>query len=215
MILVHSHLCTRPNTPLLSIYSRAAHGLGVGRLIISPVIVPRTSAGNFSAAATGMPSESSSDPIQQQLKVFSCLTIMLFAHTGKTTSLVDWIPTFKCHSIAVASRSINARCYETERASRSCRRSRSTLKLQRILRFGDIKEGVCTAINDLACSSCYQPAPIPAGLLDRVIPVAPANWISACPLTHPFNAFPQRSSPYKKPKNNAHSVRSYVFSFPR
>lgn len=133
------------------------------------------------------------DPIQQQLKVFSCLTIMLFAHTGKTTSLVDWIPTFKCHSIAVASRSINARCYETERASRSCRRSRSTLKLQRISRFGDIKEGVCTAINDLACSSCYQPAPIPAGpgLLDRVIPVAPANWISACPLTHPFNAFPQ------------------------
>lgn len=106
---------------------------------------------------------STSDPIQQQLKVFSCLTIimMLFAHTGKTTSLVDWIPTFKCHSIAVASRSINARCYETERASRSCRRSRSTLKLQRISRFGDIKEGVCTAINDLACSkllsACAHP----------------------------------------------------------
>lgn len=162
MILLHSHLLrTRPNTPLMSIYSRAAHGLGVGRLIISPVIVPRTSAENFSAAATGMPSESSSDPIQQQLKVFSCLTIMLFAHTGKTTSLVDWIPTFKCHSIAVASRSINARCYETERASRSCRRSRSTLKLQRISRFGDIKEGVCTAINDLACSkllsACAHP----------------------------------------------------------
>lgn len=51
MILVHSHLRTRPNTPLMSIYSRAAHGLGVGRLIISPVIVPRTSTGNFSAAA--------------------------------------------------------------------------------------------------------------------------------------------------------------------
>lgn len=190
MILVHSHLRTRPNTPLMSIYSRAAHGLGVGRLIISQSLCLELPPGTFPQRPC-LPS--TSDPIQQQLKVFSCLTIMLFAHTGKTTSLVDWIPTFKCHSIAVASRSINARCYETERASRSCRRSRSTLKLQRISRFGDIKEGVCTAINDLACSSCqcYQPAPIPAGLLDRVIPVAPANWISACPLTHPFNAFPQ------------------------
>lgn len=102
---------------------------------------------------------STSDPIQQQLEVFSCLTIMLFAHTGKRH--LWWILTFKCHSIAVASRSINARCYETERASRSCRRSRSTLKLQRISRFGDIKEGVCTAINDLACSkllsACAHP----------------------------------------------------------
>lgn len=55
----------------MSIFSRAAHDhLGLGRLIISPVIVPRTSAGNFSAAA--MPS--SSDPIQQQLEVFSCIS---------------------------------------------------------------------------------------------------------------------------------------------
>lgn len=198
----------------MSIYSRAAHGLGVGRLIISPVIVPRTSAGNFSAAATGMPSESSSDPIQQQLKVFSCLTIMLFAHTGKRH--LWWILTFKCHSVAVASHSIDARCYETERASRSCRRSRSTLKLQRILRFGDIKEGVCTAINDLACSKLLSACAHPCRAARSGDTSSSSKLdIRACPLTHPFNAFPQRSSPYKKPKNNAHSVRSYVFSFPR